>query len=104
MRNNDDCPFCGAGNAIRTNLKDQYFLYGAGDDAALLKAAVPVRFCCSCGIEYTDAAGENAREAAVKEHRAERSKALEDQVRTLRAEVAQAEAESLAIEDAKAPF
>ena len=68
MRNEDDCPDCGARHAVRTKLEDQHFRYGREDDAPLLTASVPVRFCCACGFEYTDAAGEDARERAVEAH------------------------------------
>ena len=105
-KNYANCPFCAAPNAIRTKLQTQHFTYGAGDDAVLLKASVPVRFCCSCGFEYTDAAGEDAREDAVQNYlqhledeRLLRSmEKMEDRIRE------ETEGVPQVIEDAKAPF
>jgi putative zinc finger/helix-turn-helix YgiT family protein len=61
------CPNCG-GAHIKSYVQDERFLYGAGDAAVGLCAAVPMRRCVDCGFEFTDEAAETARHEAVCRH------------------------------------
>ena len=62
------CPFCGDSTVYETT-KTENFLYGVGDDAALLSAEVIVRECSDtqgCNGKWTDYRAEDARQAAVE--------------------------------------
>ena len=61
------CSICGA-TGVRSFVVDQSFVYGEGDDGVELSAQVEVYSCSSCGLKYTDAEGEDRRNAAVLNH------------------------------------
>ena len=61
------CAMCDEGVAIQT-IQVQEFRYGAGRQAALLRAKVPAWHCNTCGESYLDEGGEAAQHVAVCRH------------------------------------
>jgi hypothetical protein len=61
------CGLCDK-NAAFEYLAEVKFVYGAGEDRALLSATVEVTECRNCGEAYTGEHGEIQRELAVREH------------------------------------
>lgn len=61
------CEACGE-KAVSQHEVEQTFDYGDGDDAAVLRAVVPVYSCSACGLEYTDDEAEDIRHRAVCQH------------------------------------
>lgn len=61
------CLNCGS-RSVRTEVIEQTFPYGVGEDEVTLQASVPVRKCADCGFSYTDEEGEDARHEAVCRH------------------------------------
>lgn len=61
------CDCCGETAVVET-LEEENFVYGAGDDEAMLKTVVPVLSCQACGMQWTDFRGAELRTAAVEKH------------------------------------
>jgi putative zinc finger/helix-turn-helix YgiT family protein len=61
------CPECGQ-KEIRTRFETEEFPYGEGRGSVILKVEVPIRQCRSCGIEFTDTAADEIRDAAIRRH------------------------------------
>jgi putative zinc finger/helix-turn-helix YgiT family protein len=61
------CPDC-RGEDVRTTFETEDLPYGEGKAAVNLKVEVPVRQCLSCGLQFTDAAADDARDEAIRRH------------------------------------
>ncbi len=61
------CDCCGEDTAEEV-LTEGPLEFGSGKDAVVLRVALPVIFCSSCDIGYTDARGEVIREKAVTQY------------------------------------
>lgn len=61
------CDCCGEVAVVET-IEDESFVYGDGEERAMLTAVVPVLSCQACGMQWTDHRGEALRDAAVQEH------------------------------------
>jgi hypothetical protein len=55
------CPSCGAADQIKTEIKEDRFQYGEGDDAPWLSVDVPVHTCTACEMSYIDHVGMDLR-------------------------------------------
>src|SRR5262249_16430273 len=62
-----ECPKCGS-REVKTAFEMEQLPYGTGRDAVHLAVEIPVRRCCACGFEFTDAAADDARDAAIRGH------------------------------------
>jgi hypothetical protein len=60
------CELCGG--RAETRMRGEGFTYGAGADAVVLSATVPVTSCVDCGEAYTGEEGEILRHEAVCVH------------------------------------
>jgi YgiT-type zinc finger domain-containing protein len=76
------CPECGAA-AVRTEICDHQFQYGDGANAVELTARIPVRTCGSCGFQFIDAEGEEAKDAAAYRYKQVMSPAQLEALREL---------------------
>ena len=61
------CVSCGSAS-VSSEMQEQEFQYGSGEDVVTLKAVVPVWQCADCDMAYTDEAGEALRHEAVCNH------------------------------------
>jgi putative zinc finger/helix-turn-helix YgiT family protein len=61
------CPECESAST-GTRIEAEHFTYGIGADAVELTAAVPIRRCHSCGLEWLDYLGEQAKHQAICRH------------------------------------
>jgi len=61
------CALCGAAS-VRTEMRPESVPYGSGEDAVNIDTNVPVRFCESCGFEFTDAEADDLRHEAICRH------------------------------------
>lgn len=64
--NGSACPECGG--AVRSEIYNQTFPYGTGDDFVELTAAVALRVCGACGFEFYDESAEVIRHEVVCQH------------------------------------
>lgn len=61
------CASCGSKN-VSTEIEEQQFDWGVGEDAQTLSARVPVHTCRDCGFVFTDEFAEAARHNVVCRH------------------------------------
>jgi len=61
------CPVCDS-NQIKTVHKRNEFEYGAGKEAVILNAFIPIRHCLACQFEFIDEKGMNIQHNEVCKH------------------------------------